>query len=343
MAIATSPKFSVLTQASDIDAASQLFLRMLTDGGTVLSRNVGFQGGNETWELQWYRQQHFWAVVHAPYDGKSCYSFGTADPETSASKSLQIASEMSIPMDGINRKCGGLFLSDGRNTFLAHTGRVGGGRKGIGKGAFLEWFQVYSELEWPDGKKTPIVIVGNITDPGFLGSLATFVFAVERFKSQFKDKLDIDEQLEADATEAKEHGDFDPANPIENQRRILRSVNLRRGQPAFRQKLLAAYGGQCAMTDCDCVDALEAAHIQPYGGDATNHVENGLLLRSDLHTLFDLGKVAVDSTSMTVVVSSALRTSVYGKLHGGKLKLPSNPAHRPCAEALSQHLKTAKL
>jgi putative restriction endonuclease len=69
----------------------------------------------------------------------------------------------------------------------------------------------------------------------------------------------------------------------------LRCIAARRGQAAFRAALIDAYGGRCSITGCDAVEALEAAHISPYKGDHTNDVTNGLLLRADLHTLFDLG------------------------------------------------------
>ena len=55
----------------------------------------------------------------------------------------------------------------------------------------------------------------------------------------------------------------------------------------FRDALIGAYAGRCAITGCSVLDILEAAHITPYLGPDTNHVTNGLLLRADLHTLFD--------------------------------------------------------
>jgi predicted restriction endonuclease len=63
------------------------------------------------------------------------------------------------------------------------------------------------------------------------------------------------------------------------------------GQPAFWDALLQAYERQCAITGCTVLQILEAAHIMPYMGKPTNRVDNGLLLRSDLHTLFDLGLI----------------------------------------------------
>jgi putative restriction endonuclease len=97
------------------------------------------------------------------------------------------------------------------------------------------------------------------------------------------------------------------------------------------------------MSDCNCIDALEAAHIHPYRGDETNHVTNGLLLRADLHTLFDLGKISVNVKGYTIIVSDLLRKTVYGKLHGADLHLPKNSTLRPNVEVLKKHRLTAGL
>lgn len=71
---------------------------------------------------------------------------------------------------------------------------------------------------------------------------------------------------------------FDPTDLIDGRKRTITSVVQRQGQPAFRRALIKAYGGKCAVTDCDAEEALEAAHIVPYQGPETNHVTNGLLL-----------------------------------------------------------------
>lgn len=67
--------------------------------------------------------------------------------------------------------------------------------------------------------------------------------------------------------------------------RVLRKIYLRRGQPAFRQRLLAAYDGRCVVTGCNVVEALEAAHITPYSADGEYATSNGMLMRADIHTL----------------------------------------------------------
>jgi predicted restriction endonuclease len=106
---------------------------------------------------------------------------------------------------------------------------------------------------------------------------------------------------------------------------------------------LEAYADRCAISDCDCADALEAAHIHPYRGEKTNHPTNGLLLRSDLHVLFDLGKICVDVNSYTIIVSLDLMATVYGRLQGKKLHLPIEPAKRPSAQLLNHHRSKAGL
>jgi hypothetical protein len=87
---------------------------------------------------------------------------------------------------------------------------------------------------------------------------------------------------------------FDPTNIEDGRDRIKRMVVLRQGQAIFRQKLMVAYENRCAITGCEIPQVLEAAHIMPYLGEHTNHVTNGLLLRADIHTMFDLGLFKID-------------------------------------------------
>lgn len=140
------------------------------------------------------------------------------------------------------------------------------------------------------------------------------------------------------AEDEAQHSDvFDPQSIDDARRRIAANIVCRRGQPAFRQQLIAAYGGRCAVTGCNVVDVLEAAHIYPYQGAETNVVTNGLLLRADIHTLFDLGWITVHAEDYTVTVHQNLRQSQYGQWHGKLLNLPANASMRPSSEALEWH------
>ena len=130
---------------------------------------------------------------------------------------------------------------------------------------------------------------------------------------------------------------FDPSNIKDARKRISKMIAQRRGQPAFRNALLDAYDRKCAITGCEVVEVLEAAHIYPYQGPDTSKVVNGLLLRADVHTLFDSGLIAIDAMNMTVLVHPSLQGSEYWTLHRKKLRLPPNTERRPNCEALKMH------
>jgi len=121
--------------------------------------------------------------------------------------------------------------------------------------------------------------------------------------------------------------------------RQIAEVVLRRGQGKFREALIAAYAGKCVISGCDAVEALEAAHISPYRGPNTNHPQNGLLLRADLHTLFDLGLLAIDPRTRSVVLADQLTTTSYAGLLGKTIAEANEPSACPSADALAQHLE----
>lgn len=143
-------------------------------------------------------------------------------------------------------------------------------------------------------------------------------------------------ELSKAATQVADNGYFSPASLKDEREKKLREIVERRGQPDFRNKLIATYGGRCAVTGCDAVAALEAAHIIPYTGPQSNHVTNGLLLRADIHTLFDLDLIRIEPDSLTISVAPAIKTTVYAELDGKKLVLPFNAADIPNHEALAQ-------
>ncbi|WP_299518800.1 HNH endonuclease [uncultured Serinicoccus sp.] len=119
--------------------------------------------------------------------------------------------------------------------------------------------------------------------------------------------------------------------------RRLQLVALRQGQPRFREGLLRAYGSRCAITGTAIESVLQAAHISPHKGEHTNELWNGLLLRADIHTLFDLFLVTVDANSLRVRVSPALSNSEYESLDGVIVSLPGRLDEQPLAEALVAH------
>lgn len=130
-----------------------------------------------------------------------------------------------------------------------------------------------------------------------------------------------------------------PIDSLDDARaRMMRAVVLRRGQREFRDTLLRAYAGRCAITGCAVQEVLEAAHIVPYLGSYTQRADNGLLLRADIHTLFDLRQMWVDP-EMRIRVADGLRESEYAKLDGKPLSLPARREDRPHVRHLERHRK----
>jgi hypothetical protein len=162
-----------------------------------------------------------------------------------------------------------------------------------------------------------------------------------QYVQQFKNTTDIRQAIESAVVEKENEytvsGQFDPSTVQDNRERSIASIVRRRGQPEFRRRLLDIYKGRCAITGDDVEEALEASHIIPYKGEETNHPSNGLLLRADLHTLFDLRLLSIDTTYMTIVLSPKLMKSTYRELNGRKLSLPTNDTDKPSPEALEIH------
>jgi putative restriction endonuclease len=133
--------------------------------------------------------------------------------------------------------------------------------------------------------------------------------------------------------------DFDVGQVGDYREGQIIQVVRRRGPANLRKALLAAYQGRCAITGCDALEVLEAAQIAPYRGSRSDHPQNAILLRADLHSLFDLGLIAIDPATQSVMLSASLTTSSYANLRGQKITLPNDSEFAPDAEALARHLK----
>ncbi|MFA8589485.1 HNH endonuclease [Xanthomonas campestris] len=118
----------------------------------------------------------------------------------------------------------------------------------------------------------------------------------------------------------------------------MRAVAQRRGQSFFRNQLLEAYGSRCAITGCSAKEVLEAAHILPYRGDHTDRVDNGLLLRADLHTLFDCLLLWITPENKVALASSLLTTD-YLPLKGQTVRQPESKKNHLNPHHLREHAR----
>ncbi len=119
-------------------------------------------------------------------------------------------------------------------------------------------------------------------------------------------------------------------------------MNPRLGQAAFRALILAAYGRRCSVTGERTLPVLEAAHIRRYSSSGDHSLKNGLLLRSDLHRLFDGGYIGIDPQRDCIMVSARIREEFengrdYYALQGMPLHRPLDPRDGPGRENLLYH------
>ena len=118
-------------------------------------------------------------------------------------------------------------------------------------------------------------------------------------------------------------------------------VAPRLGQGAFRIAVTDAYNRACAVSGGKVLPALDAAHIRPYAVGGSHEVSNGLLLRRDIHSVFDAGYVTVDER-LKFVVSNRVKTDFdngneYRRLHGAVVSVPKSPKYQPDQMALRWH------
>lgn len=114
----------------------------------------------------------------------------------------------------------------------------------------------------------------------------------------------------------------EPEPTGEDHRRVAQvRQTVREDQAGFRARLIEHYGLRCMVTGVTTAAVIEAAHIAPYGGRATNTVENGLLLRTDIHRLFDAGLMGIDPQTLRLAFAASVTDSAYADLDGRGLLL----------------------
>jgi putative restriction endonuclease len=146
-----------------------------------------------------------------------------------------------------------------------------------------------------------------------------------------------------EAVNDRRHGALFPGASDEQQARYgePQLIRPRLGQGAFRVLVTDIYQRRCAVTQERTLPALEAAHIRPYGDGGSHEANNGLLLRRDLHSLFDAGYVTV-TPELRFEVSRRIKEEFengrhYYALHGQPISVPSTLEQRPDPTALGWH------
>jgi hypothetical protein len=155
----------------------------LAEGAVALDRFVGWQGGGGRFEIYWRPEHRYWVLPNdSQEESRYWICVGLEDP--TEYDNLTITCEINPSKDGSNRQTGGrLIRDDKQQLYLAHTGKVGGGRKGIGKDAFSKWYGgIQRRIRAADGALEDLIILGRIGDPALIASIGEFARKVADFK-----------------------------------------------------------------------------------------------------------------------------------------------------------------
>lgn len=123
-------------------------------------------------------------------------------------------------------------------------------------------------------------------------------------------------------------------------RRVTTVRQVRREQQGkFRDELMAAYESTCAITGTSVPQVLQAAHINPYRGKRSQVVNNGLLLRADLHLLFDAHLISVEPDSLVLRLSERLADTDYLRYNHRRVRETIQPEMAPDRNLLDMHYR----
>ena len=149
---------------------------------------LGHQGASFPAKVSWSKRLGVWSFSKSVARIRYANSFGTGKPQEGSS--LPITTEMNFPWSGIDRKTGAAFARDAwDNIYVIHRGKIGGGKKGIGKSLFEENYRgVWS---WMEDGDTPalVAVIGALQSPRFALQAAQFVRKIDRLKSTVSSSL----------------------------------------------------------------------------------------------------------------------------------------------------------
>lgn len=165
-------------------AFNTLAERMRHECQVFENRLVGWPGGHGHFLISWNEAEQIWSLFDHAHNRYWC-AFGVTHPGQSGN--LNITCEINMPYQGFDRRVAGLIAqAEDGHLYLTHTGKIAGGRKGIGKTAFLKAIQGanFDTIYWPDGVETETVVIGRLDGAHLPQQIAYFAQQVERFKQK---------------------------------------------------------------------------------------------------------------------------------------------------------------
>jgi hypothetical protein len=173
----------VITDQPAIKKYTRLFVKRFKPFiDETIKVKLGHQGASLPAKVLWSRKLGIWLFSHTINEVRYWNAFGKGKPREA--NILSTTAEINFPWEGIDRKTGGAFAKDAwGNIFVIHRGKIGGGKKGVGKSLFEHNYRgVWSFME--DGDSiTQIAVIGALNSSRFAMQTALFVKKIEKLKS----------------------------------------------------------------------------------------------------------------------------------------------------------------
>jgi 5-methylcytosine-specific restriction protein A len=273
----------LLVSESEIAAAQnllqeKLFAQLPQRDGTY---TIGYQGGNiEVSDLHadhriWFRPnmsgERYWNA------------FGLAD-RLNISTSNSITVEINSPFSGENGRVAGLFAcGDDDSLYLLHRGKIGGGKSGVGKQAFLDWSKLErTAVQLPDGSTIEAILIGKLDSQSLSSDVARFVYAVANFKATISNQ----EIVNLPNDELEKAADKTPRKP----KTIIVETTVFVRDPTVAEYAKRRANGRCDLCgkNAPFMDAqdrpyLECHHIVWLANGGSDTIDNACALCPNCH------------------------------------------------------------
>jgi hypothetical protein len=144
---------------------------------------LGHLGASEKVKVSWSERLGIWFFSRKVAGTRYWNAFGVGRPEVGAA--IAITCEINFPLCGIDRRTGGAFAQDrAGQVFVVHRGKLGGGRKGIGKSLFEDRYRGVWEIMDDGGEETPVAVIGQINSPRLARAIAQFIRKISWIKEK---------------------------------------------------------------------------------------------------------------------------------------------------------------
>jgi hypothetical protein len=149
--------------------------------------NLGHPGATVKAKVLWSERLGIWMVHEKMSGSKYGHAFGTEKP--AGSSHIPITCEINFPVKGIDRRIGGALAEDRQGRiFLVHRGRIGGGKKGVGKTLFEDHYRGVWAIMKDGSAESMVALIGVLNSPRFVRQVSQFVRKVERMKNVFSSR-----------------------------------------------------------------------------------------------------------------------------------------------------------